>query len=639
MDAIFGLWNLDGATVESSVLEDMATSLESTPDKQRAFSLHCSGPVGLGRVTIGRSVEDLPVTREGSLTCVADARLYRAPATAAPLDLSTTDRERLFCRLHAELGDDAPNHLEGDFAYAIWDEEKQRLSLIRDQFGVRPLFFYHVPGKLFAWASHSEMLSRSGITPNDFDLETALNSFVLGDPDPESTLVPGLSRLPAAHVLHLTSSGLAKRRYWTLEPGEPVTDDAKFEECAATLRRLLDNAVRRRLPKDGTIGAHMSGGLDSTAISVLAARALAPQNRPLHTYSFVAEYHPGVQFVDERPYVDATVQGEPNIYNSKITLSERDGKIIDAWVDRVGGYTGTEEKVLEAAERDGADVILSGWGGDEVVTFNGRGAYAEHFVRGRWKMLWNELKARSELYRISRKRVFAGEVLSYILPDRLYDLLRRAAGKETAIMANQKLARFLNPSFRKRLRPSLALGTNTRRNRLTLLNSDHIADALEVHAMQGAHHGIQYTFPLLDRELLEYAVRLPASFFLRNGVRRAVFREAMQDVLPESVRTRRPKFAPFPCALLRASERKAEYLKELDLLRQDPQLAKLFDFNAIEAALQEIPNPSEVKEAFNAEAAGGPSVSLGPLLATDPINFAHFLKARLESQSTFGQPK
>ena len=106
----------------------------------------------------------------------------------------------------------------------------------------------------------------------------------------------------------------------------------------------------------------MSGGLDSTAISVLAARALGQESRPPHTYSFVSELRHDVQFVDERPYVDATTQAEPNIYNTKIYPSDRDDAYIDVWADRMSGFFGAEEKVLDAADSDLVDVILSGWG-------------------------------------------------------------------------------------------------------------------------------------------------------------------------------------------------------------------------------------------------------------------------------------
>jgi len=581
MDAIFGLWRFDGSQVGEATLRGMAAAFESVPSRQRALALQCEGPIGFGRVSVGRSISEQPTTREGGTICVADARLYRAPETTDPVALSTSERERLLCRLHDRHGDDAPNRIEGDFAYTLWNPAQQQLTLVRDHVGVRPLFYAHIPGKLFAWASFPDMLVGSHLIPDDFDVDAAIAGFVRNLSDHERTHIRGLKRLPSAHLMRVSNASLDKKRYWSLKAEAPITDISRFEECAAKMRQLLDEAVRRRLPRTETIGAHLSGGLDSTAISVLAARALGQEGRPLHTYSFVAELRPDVRFVDERPYVDATVQGEPNIYSTKITPPPRDDANRSAYVDRFGGFSGAEEKVLTAANRDAVDVILSGWGGDEVVTFNGRGAYAEHFMQGRWRTLWREVKARSELYRISGKSVFVGEVLSFVLPDRLFDTLRRAAGKDVDVMAHQRLRRFLAPSVWQSKTTGISLGAHARRNQLNLFNNGHIAYRLENWAMQGSQHGVQYAFPLLDKALLEYAIRLPAAFFIRDGVRRAIFREAMKGILPESVRTRRPKFAPFPCALLRASEDKREAFEVLETLPQDDRLAGTFDFEAV----------------------------------------------------------
>lgn len=632
MHAIFGIWHLDGTQVERATLNRMAESLKIAPEKQRTISLHCDGAIGMGRVTIDRTVGEQPPTQEGHLLCLADARLYCVPEMATPLDLSPSERERLICRLHSRAGDDAPNQFDGDFAYALWDNTAQRLSLVRDHAGVRPLFYANGPGRSIVWASHSDMIVRSGLIVNDFDLDAAIGSYFYETSDQEKTLVRGLKRLPAAHVLHVDASGReAKTRYWELNCVDPITDIFRFEECASELRRLLDTAVRRRLSKRDSFGAHLSGGLDSTSISVLAARALSRDKRPLHTYSFVAEMRDDVQFIDERPYVDATVQSEPNIYSSKITPSDQDQGNIDLLTDRMGGYDAEEEKILQAADNDAVNVILSGWGGDEVVTFNGRGAYAEHFVRGRWRALWRELKARSKVLGKSKKQIFTGEVLPYILPEGIANAMRRAAGKEAVITEDDKLIQFLSQSFKKSKGGGIYLGASAYGNRLKLFNNGHIAHRLENWALQGTPHGIQYSFPLLDRDLLEFAIRLPASFFLRNGIGRTIFREAMKDVLPESVRTRRLKFAPFPCSLLRLAERKTEYLRDLVVLRQDKQLSKILDFEVIEAALRELPDPEEVKSAFNAEAAGGTSPSLAPTLVEDPIAFARFLKGRFGS--------
>lgn len=633
MDAIFGIWHLDKSPVQPEVLQRMAGALKVAPGKQRVLSSRCEGPLGFGRLSIGKEPIDQPPTQAGNFLCVSDSRLYRAPDTVAPTDLSAPQRESLLCGLHECFGDEAPRHLEGDFAYALWDKSKQRLTLVRDHIGVRPLFYFCIPGKLLLWASHSDLIMGSGLVADELDLDVVARDLLWDMSDREITLVRGLKRLEPAQILHADLDGqLSKRKYWTLECVDPISDTSDFEECALELRRLLDEAVRRRLPGTERVGAHLSGGLDSASIAVLAARALTERDQALHTYSLVAEYRHDVQIVDERPYVDAIVQRELNIFNVKIYPPEHSEQYIDGARDRLAAYGGDEEKILTAADADAVDIILSGWGGDEIISFNGRWSYAEYFVRGRWRKLWSELTDRASLLGTTRKSVFANEVLRHLVPVRLTKLIRRTLGKKAIVLPHEPLSAFLNPPYGKNYKPEKVFPTSASKSRMTVINNGSIAFRLENWASQGAHHGVQYVFPMLDRQLLEYSIRLPASFFIRHGIGRAIFREAMKGVLPESVRVMRLKLAPQPCHLLRLSEHKAEHRKAVAALRKDPQLAQIFDFDAIEAALEDVPDPDVVKAQFNAEAAGGESTSLEPIHVFEPIMFSKFLQARCSGQ-------
>ncbi|SDK67192.1 asparagine synthetase B family protein [Aliiruegeria lutimaris] len=633
MDLIFGILHLDGRPVDDGVLNRMADGLPVAPDIERSLDLHCQGPLGMGRLTLGRRSLRRELTQEAGLHCVADARLYTAPGADSPKDLSPEERERLLCRLHARYGDDAARPIDGDFAYAIWNEKSQRLSLIRDHVGVRPLFYVHEAGKFLLWASHSTLILHSRLISEEFDLGTAVANFVYDASDVEGTLVKGLKRLPAAHAMHVTASGdVTMRRYWELKCKDPIPESASFEECAQTLKRYLSEAVLRRLPKREVIGAHLSGGLDSTAISVLAARALQQDGRPLHTYSFVSRTRPDVHLLDERPYSDATVQGEPNIYNTKIAPPEDFADHIGALRDRMAVYFGAEERILDAAERDTVDVILSGWGGDEVVSFAGQGAYGELFLRGRWRQLLQEIHARSERTGARKTSILANEVAETLVPPRLWNTLRRVAGKkDVPETVDEKLIKMLQPAFRKTTKRATRPGANTRKNRLNRFNDGFVAYRLENWAMQGAARGIQYTFPMLDRHLLEYAIRLPAGFLRKDGLGRAIFREAIRDLVPESVRTLRQKQTPFPCNLLRLAEQRDDYLGELQQMRRDPRLTRVVDFDAVEQTLRQVPDVDEVKAAFNAEASGGSSPSMELVFADEPLIFLRFLKMRLDS--------
>lgn len=631
MNVIFGVMRFDEARAGEDDLARMANGFLSASHLQRSLQTHCAGPIGMGRLTIGREVLPAPLASEGALFCTADARLYRVPGYNRPQDLPSNLCESVLCQLHSDHGDHAVSEIDGDFAYALWDENVQQLTLVRDHVGVRPIYYFHEPGKFLLFASHSDPIVQSGLIEDDLNLDTALANFVYDMSDVESTLVKGLKRLPAGHMLKATSSGgVAKRRYWELKCIDPIADNASFEECASTLRGLVTSAVEQRLPQNASIGAHLSGGLDSTAVSVLAARALQQESRPLNTYSFVSRMRAGVQFVDERPFADATVQSEPNIYNTKIAPPEEFADQVEGLRDRMAVFFGAEEKVLRAAQTDAVDVILSGWGGDEVVSFGGKGAYSELFLRGRWRLLWKEISARSAVTGASKRQVLISEVAADLFPEVLWNFLRRVAGRpEIAPAVNEMLIPMIKPAYRKALRDAPSLGANTRKNRLLRFYQGHVAYRLENWAMHGAHHGVRYAFPLLDRQLLEYAIRLPASFSKHDGLGRAIFREAMEDVLPESVKAIRQKMAPFPCNLLRLAEQRDEYLNELQVMRNNPRLTEIIDFDLVEQGLRQIPDVDIMKAAFNAEATGQPGPSMALTFAREPIIFLRVLQDRL----------
>ena len=257
-------------------------------------------------------------------------------------------------------------------------------------------------------------------------------------------------------------------------------------------------------------------------------------------------------FLDASPFIEAVVLNEPNICSSKVPPPSGETRHTN-WEGRIPEKDNFEVPLLEAAAHDNVDLILSGWGGDEMTSFNGRGVYAEHFAKARWVKLWREIEQRSKVSGMKRHGVFAVEVLQYILPSIVYDQLRRVFGKNPDLGYSDDMEEYLTVHGRKYLPEGIRLRASAAKNRLALFNEGHIDFRLESYAMDGAEWGIQYAFPMLDKSLLEYAVRLPASFFMRHGKRRAVFREAMRDVLPEKVRTFLPKNRPFPSLDLRIS--------------------------------------------------------------------------------------
>ena len=190
-----------------------------------------------------------------------------------------------------------------------------------------------------------------------------------------------------------------------------------------------------------------------------------------------------------------------------------------------------EETVQRAAAEQGVEVILSGWGGDEGVSYNGRGYYPQLLRTGRLRRLWRELKQRSTRPFAALLMEAAGPLVSHHAPWVVSQLLRRQ-------WPLRKNVTFIHPAFARRSRllpPVSSRLIGVRDIQLHLLQRGHLNQRMEGWAARGARFGIEYRYPLLDRRVLELVLRLPPDQFRRGRWSRWVMRRAFESLLPPEV--------------------------------------------------------------------------------------------------------
>jgi len=600
MRLICGVFHLNGATASEDSVRKMAAQMD-VPHLQASLGLWREGPVGFGLLDFtarGSPAAQLPQT--GASTMVADVRLDQPDPLARTLAVGSPEDALLLAALE-KSGPSGLDQVLGDFAFASWNRHTQRLVCGRDVFGVRPLTYVYKPGELFAFASLAKALHGGGVVPKQVD-EDALARQMVRAYRIDDSLIAGINRLPPAHFLEVSQGGVSLKQYWRLDRAAVGSRKCSPEEAARELRRLVDQAVNCRLPRGGEIGAHLSGGLDSSAISVLAARQLGQDGRVLHAYSFLDRQRNDITLEDETEFVRAVLDQERDIDWTPIRPRAAYDSDIDRPMDAdnvlVLDADTPESQVCARAETQGVDLILSGWGGDEAATFNGRGALAELFVRGRWRTLAREVAGLSRERGWSVPRILYGEVLSYVLPGRVIGLARRMAGKPVEVGAD--MTRLLSVEARARLAKSgdadLSLAPDGRENRWRLVTSPHIAKRMEIWAQFGARHGLAFAFPLLDRRVVEFALSLPSELFLRDGFRRRPFRDAMAGVLPERVRLRHHKYAAFPSNPIILAGKKDEYMARIEIHERNAQMRRLIDFAHLRRLAEDFPSPEGARE-------------------------------------------
>jgi len=590
MRLICGFVHLDGAPADSGTLTAMFSALTS-PGLSQSAAFRVDGPAALGVLDFSRRQPeaDLPEAPDGTWL-VADLRLDRPCDLAKTLGLPPgTNAETLAIAALAKWGQDLPDRLDGDFALAAWDPRQRRLLCARDIMGVRPLCYTHRPGRLFAFASLPRGLHASGVASRRMDVIALGRLQVEYYARDNLTGFEEIAWLPAGHSLVATPDNLRLHRAWRPDPANVGRWRGSADEAAAKLRSLVEESVSCRLPAQGPVAAHLSGGLDSSAVAAIAARRLRAGNRKLHAFSLLARPSSGTAVRDEREYVEAVLAQEPDIEWSPVYLPslDEDG---DFYPDLplAGPMAEPDDWICAAASRAGIGLLLSGAGGDEGATYNGYGLYAAMLRQGRWRSLPAELRARARREKRPLAIVAAQRLIAPLLPDWMARLRPSRPGRFVPGARRRDALSFLNASLAKRVAAALPPQpewSNRVTDRIQMLTESYLVGRADRWSIIGARHGIAFSYPLADRRILDFSLSLPLERFADRGFSRQPFRNAMAGILPESIRWRDSKFLPFPDMPANLASAGARLLARLNKLRHCAAATDIFDMDAIAAAL------------------------------------------------------
>lgn len=554
LSAICGILG-DGKTPQD--LAPLLTALaDFGPQRRVARSgsmwLGCRCPAA-GNPDAGASAlaEDL----RAGLVVVADARIDdRDPlcdALAVPhrKRSSLTDAE-LVLRAFQRWREASPVHLIGDYAFAAWDRRSATLFCACDHLGARP-FYYAYAGDRFVFANTVQaVLAAPGVST---ELDAGVVAAKLSSVRPDTvarTSYQAVRKLPAGHalVVQRVASPSASRarvrlrmaRHWRPEEIRATSPPASDDTYAEQFLDLYCKAVGDRLG-GGPVGVHLSGGLDSSSVAVLAARELRRLGRPPPpAFSWLPAKRKAAQTPKpghswEYALTDAVAVQE----GLEVSFcAPRPSRILDA-LRFDGTLPGAdlpfaESRVLACAAAAGVRTLLSGAGGDECVSFNGRGHWQHLLLAGHWSQLRAEVSAHDGGWRL-----LAVYGLGLLHPALHPALARWRNGRGV------RRTNFLNPKFAPRRLPVRApvRMIGVRRTQLAFLRDGRLGFQAEWHA-RAAEHGIEYAFPLLDRRLLEFALSLPPQQFRRPGHDRWLMRHALRQVLPPEVCYNRRKDDP-----------------------------------------------------------------------------------------------
>ncbi|BHH86266.1 asparagine synthetase B [Desulforhopalus sp. 52FAK] len=530
------------------------------------FGFFSDRNVGLAHARL--SIVDLeggwqPISNEDrSLWIVFNGEIFNYPELREGLlkrghiFITQSDTE-VILHLYEEKGVNCLNDLNGQFAIAIYDSNKQSLFLARDRMGIRPLFYTTYDGSFYFGSEIKSLFCASSSIPREIDPRVMSEIFTFWSPTGEETIFTGVQQLLPGHYMEVSASGVeAPQSYWSLPfcPDDPGV--LSEQEYAEGLRELLIDSVRLRLRADVQVGAYLSGGLDSSAITSIIKNYT---DNPLKTFS--------VTFKD-KIYDESQEQNSMVDYlgtdHHRVACSYND--IATAFPEVIWH---TEAPILRTAptplfllsklvRQNNYKVVLTGEGADEVL--GGYDIFKEAKIRA-----FIQSQPNSQLRPQLLKRLYPYLALS---PTRSAEYAQKFFATDADIH---------DPFFAHRPRWKTTKGTHLfftaeileRASKApnclshlqeNLLGLDFFNRAQYVEckvlmanyllSSQGDRmamaNSVEGRFPFLDHRVVEYAGRIPSKYKMKVLNEKNILKQAVSDILPGSIlkRKKQPYMAP-----------------------------------------------------------------------------------------------
>lgn len=530
---------------------------------------------------------------EGGLLLAFGAKLDTAGSTyaTADVDAHSGSFNSSLLETYRQSGSRSFNDLTADFALAIWDQPRQTLVFARDIMGVKPLYYVHQPGRFAAFASEIKALlalKEVTIRPNEHKFREYLTWTTEYVPYGAETFYEGIFSVLPGHSVEVNARSVDVRPYWKIDLNR-FANLSRADEYSALFQTGFTESVNRRMAGKKLVGAHLSGGLDSSSVSCVAQALLQQQQRPaLHTFNIDTEQ----PAADEQVFVQAvidqwhphhhTVHPVPDVLESVQKISQL--------FDRPEHFiipSSFHLSVSLATQQIGCDSLLTGHDGDSVVTTGfdfleqlvdaadwvnlktacrqviGLPGRTLTHIDANWANLSEQVKF--ERYALAvigsnlKKRFREESIPSFLT---VFRAQKAALGLSSSafithlskrllirLKATAPLASPLSDAFNLRvplraqqttegLAASRVGGQQMPLNQV--VNTTNIICNEQMNHI-GEYYGHSYSFPFFDKNVIELCLATPLSVHFDQGRGRGLIRNGLATVLPPAVANRLTK--------------------------------------------------------------------------------------------------
>ncbi|NJP38030.1 asparagine synthase-related protein [Alkalicoccus luteus] len=450
---------------------------------------------------------------------------------------------QLILESYKKWGNKCVKKLIGDFAFIIWDSQREVCFAARDFSGTRTLYFSHTDDYLTICTTMEPLLRAFDINPEINEawvaeyiaIPTFLDAVTV-----DSTIYTNIKQIPPSHSLEYKAGTINIKKYAAIDFTKQIVfqSDDQYEEM---FRNILERAVRDRLRTNGKIGTYLSGGLDSTSVTAFAARNAKDK---LYSYSVLPKHNfqdwtDKSLVPDESEYIQSFLELYPEIkptflrfedqsllsnLNNQISILETPFKFVPNmfWL----------EGVTYRAKQDGVKVLLNGARGNFTISHGSLeinlSAYRRLIKRGKLIKVNKELKQFCNYYRTGRKKMFPYLLKKEVLSQGVYESI---IDKNFAA-CHRTVEKLSSIGLTERGLKNPALSRNNHFLHDGSWNKNGVLDT-----KMSLETGVWNRDPTNDLRLIQFCLAIPEEQFWKNGLDRSLIRRSMKEYLPVEIIT------------------------------------------------------------------------------------------------------
>jgi asparagine synthase (glutamine-hydrolysing) len=493
-----------------------------------------------------------PLSNEDeSVHVVFNGEIYNHRELRAQLEqrghvLRTHSDGEVLAHLYEEVGADVVDHLNGIFAFAIWDRPRERLLLARDPHGVKPLYYAETGGRIL-FASEIKAMLASGCVSRELDAEAIAHYLTYQAVPPPHSVLRDVRALEPGRLAIGRPGALTVRRYWT-PPAEDRRPIESPEEACRVVRETFETAVRQQLMTERPLGVFLSGGVDSSAIVALAAQQVSHR---LKTFS-VGFVGPDEDILTEWPWARMVSERYNTEHQEFVLTEDMFRNALPHTLRAMDQPTsdGINSYWVSYAAAQHVTVALSGTGGDELFLGYARDAQmlsGHDLARPLQKLPGGYVRSLTRLMErvpsdllwepVARLRQAACNLAmldsTFISSIGIFDRIARDGVLSASLRTEARAFRDSLEYLRADVAPNIGQPGDWLA-RLEQRGYMSVVLLRDIDAMSMAH-SLEVRVPFLDRELSDVAARISWQLKLRDGVGKWVLKHALRDLLPDEV--------------------------------------------------------------------------------------------------------